>query len=88
MDAFSGWIISWETCKSFCKSGHCVSVWELVDGSFLSKIALIDRQFWLASFCFSLHFCNGILRGANIKQKNKIFDVELILSKLSKQTLN
>ena len=55
-------------------------VWELVAGSFLSKIALIDRQFWLAfcnSFCFSfvLRFCDGILRGTNIKQQNKFFNI-------------
>ena len=49
---FPSWIISGETCKSFCRSGEWGIVWELVVGSFLSKIALIDRQFWLA-------FCNG-----------------------------
>ena len=51
-------------------------VWELVADSFLSKIAL----FWLAfcnSFCFAfvLRFCDGILRGTNIKQQNKFFNI-------------
>ena len=52
-------VISGETCKLFSRSGEWVIIWELVVGSFLSKIALIDRQFWLAfcnSFCFSF-FC-------------------------------
>ena len=69
-----------------------MSVWELVDGSFLSKIVLIDRQFWLAfgnSFCWSsLRSCDGILRGTNIKKKIFFFDIEKILTKLTKQTLN
>ena len=70
-----------------------MSVWELVDASFLSKIASIDRQFWLVFYnsfcvCFSLRFYDGILRGTNIKQKNKFFDIEIIFTKLTKQTLN
>ena len=92
MDVSSGWTISGETYKSFYKSGDWVFVWELVDSSFLSKIALIDRQPWLAicnslCFCCSLHFCDGILRGTNIKQNNKFFDIRIILTKLTKQTL-
>ena len=81
-----------ETCKSLCKSVEWVSVWELVDGSFLSKIALTDRQSGLAfcnsfCFCFFLRFCDGILRGTNIKKKNNFFDIDIILTKLTKQTL-